>query len=666
LKKNPPNLALSLLKLFSIESEKFSILDDIIELYEEKYIQHGCSSANIWIWIQVIFSTSPFIIYSIYRSNIMFNNYLKTSFRNIKKHKLYSAINVFGLSIGLSLFILLINFVRSESSYDRFHSNIDNIYRVLYSSLGRISTATNALLAGALEDEIPEITSAFRMNGISAFVTKNNSKIRETILLTDPIFVEEMTFPLISGQASTDNFDNNSIYISRKIADNYINTSDPIGEVLTIDIGNESRDFVVKGVLEDIPSNSSLQFDILMNFEQQKNITSRDIMNYWDEFFFSTFAVLHEESDLKQLGLKLKPFISKYFTPVVNSLGTELETFSLEFQPFADYHLGTMPNGNALSPRFQRSNVLILFGLAILVLLIACINFMNLSLARVSSRFKEISVRKVFGALRNQLIKQFLLESIMLSLFGLIAGLVFHDLFRPTFSSFIGKQSPSIFPPDLQTGLILLVLTFGLGIITGIYPAFVISKYQPVEAITGKIRINKGRLFTQGLVIFQYALSIFLISLTVYMNHQLNFVKNMDLGFDHESVIVLNTGTNQATKEEGERLYTSFKSELSQNTGISDISAISFSFARGAASTTVKLEEKNTRVFYSRVDENFIKTMNIKLFCVVDPSTFLIPISLIRFRILISARANNPRDAIRIPMNEEYLIILDHLCSFPY
>jgi len=612
-KTNPPVFAKWILTRMGLYEERYSISGDFEEYFYVLLNKKNKRIASRWYWTQVIKTFPRFLHLIFYRSIAMFNNYMKISFRNIKKHKLYSSINIIGFSFGIAFFILLFNFLRIEAAYDNFHENPDDIYRVLYSYRGITHGSTSAPLGTALIEEIPEIESSFRFFGSSAPVMNGNDRINENILLADPEILNVLNFPLTVGTFDKADFDLRSIYISENMAIKYFNDQNPVGQTLTFDLGGNRVDFVVKGVLEKIPENSSLKFDILVHFEILKEIGGAADFSNWTVFDYNTMIYVNENTDKDLLKIKLRDFKNKHFPPVAASANVNIEDFDIILQPFSEYHFGSVKGNNGLEPIFNFSIMMMLFALAVLVLLMATINFTNLSLARISARLKEISIRKVLGAQKKQLIRQFVLESIMMIVFSLLAGLIIHEWMRPIFSEIMGKNVISIFAPDLLNIIFYILLVVVLGIITGSYPAYVISKYQPIEAISGKIRSSRKSRLTKSLVVFQYGISFILITVTIYMYQQMNYIVNMDLGYNHDNIVVLNTGVSSRNRMVGESLYQAFKTEIISHPNIENATVVSSLFGKGSSGTDVTIDQKTTSIFVTRIDEDFLTTMDINL-----------------------------------------------------
>jgi len=461
-------------------------------------------------------------------------NYAKTALRTIRRHKGYSLINVSGLAIGLTVCMLIVLWVSDEWSFDRFNTNAGQIYRVYRSESttqkNSSSTLTPPPMAAALKRDFPEIIKATRFGYWQRqLVTYKDKSFNEPgFRHADPDFFDMFSFPLVKGDPETVFSNPYSVILTEKTAAKYFNEEDPIGKTLTV---NNSYDVIVTGVIHNDSLNSSLEFDLLSPFEIIiKESIGEDNADNWGFNSFRTYVMLEQSASAENLNQKLTGYLKKY---------TEEDTDELALQPLTDIHLFSNL-GHDLRNRGDIKYVWIFSALAVFVLLIACVNFMNLTTARSANRVKEVGLRKVLGAERSQLIRQFFGESILIALFALWIALILLELLLPLFNTLSGKQLTSGWwnNPILSLGFIGLALV--TGILSGSYPALFLSSFQPIRIFKSTGRSSGANpLFRKVLVIFQFTLSVFLIIGTLIISRQLSYVRNIDLGFNREHIIHL-------------------------------------------------------------------------------------------------------------------------------
>jgi putative ABC transport system permease protein len=471
----------------------------------------------------------------------MFKNYLKTAWRNIQKNKLFSAINIFGLSIGMALCFIIMLYVQDELSYDRFNEKADRTYRIAFKANingGKILEG-NVMppVAAALKNEYPEVEEATRLNiNGDTKITYNNKTFKESKLaIVDSNFFSVFTLPFIKGNSKTALMEPHNIVLTKDMAHKYFNTEEPIGKLMKID--NEV--FKVTGVINNIPANSHFHFDF---FVSQSDLPyARDPS--WMHSGMFTYMVLKKGADYKKLEAKFPGMVEKYMGPQIQQkMGLSLAQFRTKgnelgfiLQPLTSIHLYSETNFE-LEPGGNASYVYIFGGIAIFMLIVACINFINLSTASVSKRAKEVGVRKVAGSGRFQLVRQFLSESMMITMLALIIAFILVQFALPVFNNISGKQLSFDIRPILAfIGLGLLV-----GFIAGIYPAFYLSSFKPIAVLKGKLTSNnKSFRLRSSLVVFQFFISVGLIISTIVVYQQMKFIQNKKLGYDKEQLITI-------------------------------------------------------------------------------------------------------------------------------
>ena len=464
----------------------------------------------------------------------LFWNYTKAALRAIRRHKGYSLINISGLAIGLTVCMLIVLWVADEWSFDRFNTNADRIYRIYRDESATKANATSALtpppMAAALKRDFPEIIRATRFGyWHRQLVTYKDKSFNEPgFRNADPDFFDMFSFPLLKGDPATAFSNPYCVILTEKTAAKYFGEEDPIGRILTV---NNSYDVTVTGVVHNKSFNSSLEFDLLAPFELLlKESIGESNADNWGFNSFGTYVMLEQSAFAENLNQKLTDFLKKY---------NEEDTDALALQPLTDIHLFSTL-GHDLDNRGDIKYVWIFGALAVFVLLIACVNFMNLTTARSANRGREVALRKVVGAGRPQLIRQFFGESILMALFGLVIALFLLEFLLPLFNTLSGKELTSAWQnnPNLLLGFIGLALM--TGIFSGIYPALFLSSFQPIRILKGTMSSSRANpVFRKALVIFQFTLSVFLIIGTLLISRQLSFMRNIDLGFNRDHIIYI-------------------------------------------------------------------------------------------------------------------------------
>lgn len=551
----------------------------------------------------------------------MFKNYIKTALRNLFQHKGYSLINISGLAIGMATCLLIFLFVQDELSYDSYNENADRIYRVAGSFRwgGRdFDIATGpAPMAKVLIDEYPEVEDAvrFRQRGSLIVQYGENSFKERRVTFADPSLFNVFTIPLLKGNPETVLSSPNTLILSRNTAEKYFRNEDPLGKTLKID---NRKDYKVTGVFEEIPDNSHFHFDIILSMSS----LAESKVQFWLSMNFQTYILLQKGADPKALETKFEAMLIKYMGPQIERfMGKSMEKLAAEgdllgeFYPqsLRDIHLHSDLTAE-LEPNSDVKYVYIFSAIALFILIIASINFMNLSTARSAGRAKEVGIRKVLGSYRKQLIRQFLTESMILSFISMVIAVILVRLALSFFNNLSGK-SLVIF--DLAGGSmlgVLILITTLTGFLAGSYPAFFISAFQPANVLKGQMRtgVKTGPL-RSGLVIFQFTASIVLIISTFVVYNQLHYIQNKKLGFNKEQVLILNNTYLLRNQTE------SFKNSMLSypqvvNATVSgylpipsdrNISAI---FPEGVASS-----KKSTSMHQWVVDHDYIKTLGMKI-----------------------------------------------------
>jgi len=562
-RNNPPKILEAFLQALLSPLDRESLLGDFNEMYDRISDESGVIRARCWYIFHIIKLMSAYAVNKIYWSAAMFRNYLKIALRNMKRHKTFSIINISGLVVGLTCFILIFLYVRYERSYDTFHENSDRIFRVTTQDPGIDTWATtSAALAPMLMDEFPEVRAATRFNPVDRFLlTKEDKSFYERGLFADEYFFDVFSFQLIGGNKKRILDNPDSIVISQRIAMKFFGNENPVGKTLNCSLG----DMEVVSVVENIPKNSHIQFDWLISFKQIKASIERGKN---PEFFwhgalnYYTYCVLKNESAKENLESKIAASMNKKYL----DFGWEDMKYTYHLQPLKSIHLQSH-----LTWEFSVNNsdkLILLFSvIAVFILGIACINSMNLSSAYAAKRMKEIGIRKVVGSQRHQIFWQFTGESLLFSTLSFLfsVGLVY--LLFPGFNRLIERSIDfgAITEGPFVLGIIAVLVVSGF--LAGFYPAAVLSSFKPAHTLKGKTGvIGRRGSFRNLLVMLQFSITIALIISSFVMFMQIRYIQEKPLGYDREHVVVMRMADPGIRKN-----FAAFKNTLLQNTKVNDI-----------------------------------------------------------------------------------------------
>lgn len=514
---------------------------------------------------QIILSENP-------TTKLMLRNYFKIAFRNLAKQRFYSFINVTGLALGVAACLLIVLYIKHELSYDRYHEKADRIYRLN----GEIKFADNhwklavcpAPLAQTIVEEYPEVETAVRFRTRGSYLVKREDATESfkeyKVVWADSTFFKIFSVPVLEGNPGAALREANSIAISEHVAQKYFKNESALGKTLILDDKINAK---VTAVFKDMPSTGHFKFDILISMTGLDEAKS---LNYLSNNF-NTYLLLKPGVDAKQFEAKLPQLVLKYIGPqAAQALGGEftMEKFKasgnkIEYtlMPVTDIHL----HSELIAELEANSNIMYiyLFGaIALFILCIACINFMNLSTARSANRAKEVGVRKVMGSLRSHLIRQFLTESIILSIGAFLIALLLAQLVLPFFNS-IAQLNLELPFKSFSFYMLLLLASSIVGVLAGLYPSFFLSAFEPVKVLKGQLALGaKSGIIRGALVVFQFAISIFLIIGTITVHRQLNFIQNKKIGFNKDQVIMIEDVYALGDQQE------TFKNEVLQNNKI--------------------------------------------------------------------------------------------------
>ncbi|MEB2778182.1 ABC transporter permease [Algoriphagus sp. D3-2-R+10] len=565
---HPPKLPLHFFRWFCHRDLRDSIEGDLIELYGERVKEIGKRKADWKFAIDVLLLFRPGIVrkmegYQPVNNYDMYKSYFKIAWRNIIHQKAYSTLNIVGLSIGMACSILIFLWVWNELNYDRFHANANQIYRITASAGDFKAAVSPAGMAGGLQAEMPEIENSVRLSKLStALFEAGEHKFEEKgLFFADSNFLEFFSYSLLQGNSNTAMNDPNGILITENMARKYFGKEEALGQYIRI---NNNENFTVTGILANGPSNSHLQFDFIIpmsalaksNYDLQNNV--------WNTFNFYTYLQFYKNigsspSDIQQLIERIDKIYKAH---------EQHAKIDFQLQPLTDIHLRSnfqidLPgHGN-----IQYVNIF--FVVAVFILLVACINFMNLATARSARRAKEVGLRKVVGAGRYQIILQFLGESLIISFLSLFVAISIVFLFLPVFNVLTEKEL-TFHLLDWKLWVSLIAIAVLTGMVSGSYPALFLSGFKPINVLKGKLKSVGGNLlFRNGLVVGQFVIAIVLLVGTAVVYRQLDFIKNRNLGFDKSNLIYMPMTGDIWGKQQA------LKATLSQNPLTADFSVIS-------------------------------------------------------------------------------------------
>ena len=534
----------------------------------------------------------------------MIRNYLVVAFRNIFRNKLFSFVNILGLAFGMCSALLIFLWVNDELQYDHFHTNADRLYRIMENQQytdGRLYTfsSTPGPMAPFIKDKFPEIEMATRFTWqVNNLFQYEDKSFQEEGRYADQDFIEMFSFTLEKGDVKTALKEKNSIVISKKLAEKYFGKDEPLGKLITM---NTKDAFTVTGVLNEIPKNSSLQFEYILPFtffwDQNKGW-----LDQWGNNNIRTYILLKEKTDADAFEAKLKDEIK---------LHDKQSNVKLFIQPFVDAYLhDEFENGKLVGGRIVY--VKIFFVVAIFVLVIACINFMNLATAQATKRAKEVGLRKVIGAVPRQLFNQFMGESFVTVSLSAVIAIIAALLLIPVFNEITGKGL-GLNLLDLRIVIIFITIVLFTAFVAGSYPALFISEFKPVQVLKGQLKSgSRASLFRKGLVVVQFSLSIILIISTAVVFRQMNFMQNRDIGFERDNLFYVWMEGDVAPK------YETVRTRLLSAPGVESVTmSTSLPIDIGNSTSGLQWEGKDPdeRILFTNIDVDyeFIQAMKMTM-----------------------------------------------------
>lgn len=603
---------------------------DLLEQFEKDVEEEGVKKAKRKLTWNTIRFFRPGIVlrnkFSPVISTLMIGNYFTVASRNILKRKLYSFINAFGLSIGIAFCLLIYLFVQDEKSFDQFHDNRKNIYRINNKGFEFMAFKNGekepyleraqlpAPLGNVMVEELSEVQAMTRYAGPAGGLLRYKEKVfSERLTGVDSSFFKMFSFRLIAGNPNKIFKNGDEVVLTKTVAEKYFGMEDPVGKLMILDLNGEHAVTVV-GVIESPPANSSLTFEVLIPLEKLPWFK-----NTWDSNFCTIFVQLQPSANLESFKKNLNALYGKY---VVDNrefrerekIPDEYRMNELHFTNLTDMHLDTKIKWEKSS---DLKYSLILGGIAILILIIACINYISLALTSSSTRKTEVGIRKVSGAMKSQLVIQFGFESMVLAFISMIIGLLLVILFLPAFNAFTNKGIILSTENWLQFSTITLLITCVIGIIAGSYPALYLSGLKPIQILTGRFTAKTNTWFSKPLMVTQFALSAFLIMSSVVMYQQMKFITTRDLGYDQHQVLFIPIHTALAEQSQGldskDRFVENFRSAVANDASVKSIAGTSIVFTYGTMTLGYKHKDEMKKASGYIVDPNYLSTLGIEL-----------------------------------------------------
>ncbi|MGN6494385.1 MAG: ABC transporter permease [Agriterribacter sp.] len=559
----------------------------------------------------------------------MFQNYFKIAWRNLLKHKMYSSIKIGGFALGIAACLLIALYIKDELSYDQSWQDSDRIYRITgeYNNNGAVLTGAHwpPPMAKALKEDFPEVEKSGRLMSSPLFYCAGSNQFRRTdaqqntyeegFTYADQDMLDILKVPMVYGKRETALATPNTIVLSKRKADKYFPGEDPVGKTIILN-NDKSRIYKIGGVMENFPSTSHIQYDFWLTMTGYQLWDGEQAG--WLSSNYYTYLLVKPGTDAGKLQAKLKLLLEKYWVPALKSEGNVeadklTQKAKLIMQPLKDVHLRSFNIDDELKKGDIRF-VWLFGGIACFIVIIACINFVNLSTAKSANRAKEVGLRKVVGSYRFDLIRQFLAESILFSILAFVIGVLLTVILLPSFNTLAGK---TLTFPWTAWWLVpfLMVAALVIGIIAGVYPSFYLSSFNPVKVLKGEVsRGTKSSLIRNGLVVFQFATSIILIIGTLVIYNQTKYILNKKIGFDKDQVLLI-----QGTHTLGEKTQ-NFKDELLKLSQVKNVSVSDYLPVAGTKRNgNTFFKEGKTKVDIGvpaqiwSVDRDYVKTMGIKI-----------------------------------------------------
>ena len=533
------------------------------------------------------------------------------AWRNLLRNKIFSAIKILGLSIGLTVCMLIFLYVKDELSYDQFHENKTQLYRIMQEihisdQPERKVGNTNRIVGETFAKEIPEVQQFVCVDQVNATVKKDNDVLAEKPLVVDDNFFSVFTFPLIKGNKSTALHDPHSVVITKNMAKKYFGTADVTGKMMQIKLDTAFENFTITAVAQNFPQNSTFKADMLIPYEFFKKYNRN---KSWMGGSLNTFLLLAGNADVKTVEKKMRAIFDKNTNEqrkrALAEQGISIKV-NLSLQNFTAIHLSAEDlSGTGMTDGSNPTYSYILTSIAVFILIVACINFINLTVAQSLRRSKEIGIRKVVGSTRQQLVKQFLVESLLVSLMAFAFAILLMQLALPFFNELANKKLGLSYLSDGYLYLGYFALLLATSFIAGFYPSFMLSSFQPVKGLYNNQKLIGRNYLRKGLVVLQFSLAIFLVIGTIAITSQLKFFKSADLGYETKNLVRIDLPPDKSS----DKIATLFKNELLNQPNIIGVAA-------GNGERTIsgaKVEGKQIEIEYCKINDQYLQTLKIPI-----------------------------------------------------
>lgn len=605
--RKSPKVLEYMLRLFTGEYDHDTLWGDFDEMYQMIFEEKGKRAANRWYLTQIIRALPSFILHTFYWRLYMLKNYLKVALRTVKRQRIYSFINILGLALGIACCLMIYLYVSYEMSYDKFYPDSSRIYRVAtdshFQSRSHVWALTPAPLGPALEEGFPQIEQAARVLFKGRGVVEKNKQLSfaDRIFYADPKVFDVFGISFLYGESSAALLRPNTMVVTQSFSRLHFGKNNPIGQTLHID----KFEYEITGIIPDPPSNTHFRYNILMNIN---DLAEDSHMTSWNHMYLYTYIKLREGLEPKDFEEQVRHVAETHTQNREGSRGVGQEYF---LQPVKNIHL----HSHLIAEMGQPGSPVYLYifsAIGLFIILLACINFMNLATARSANRAKEVGMRKVIGAHRKQLVSQFLGESLITAIISLVLSVFIAETMRPFFNALSGKKFLII--DFFQPGVIFLLIVFTLfaGLVAGSYPAFLLSAFKPVTILRGFSRAgNRSAILRKALVIFQFAVSLFLIICTFIIYRQISFMKDYPLGFEKEQKIII------PVRDDISETYENVKSEFLSHPTLQKATVSSSIPGWGIHKHYFRMSEGNSTEEHSLnhlyVDFDFLQTYKIEI-----------------------------------------------------
>jgi putative ABC transport system permease protein len=614
----PPRRLYAALRFFIRRDMKLFVLGDFEEEYHEIAEARGQKAADRWFRIH-LFRSLPRIVTdtAVWRME-MLSNYLVVALRNIKRQKVFSLINVLGLSLALTVFVWIFLFIKDEFSFDRFHTNRDSIYSIVKTDhhFENMRRKIYAIAGPAVKEYFPGVKHSVRFTHADAIVRHEDKLFQEGCDFADADFFRMFSFRLLRGDAEHVLEKESGVVLTRSLAEKYFGTQDPMGETLTVSLGQEQKDFVVSGVAEDVPDNSSIRFEMIMNMDVLTRLYGPPEWDNWEDWtLVNTFVRLDDGVSPDVIEDRMPAFLEQYYGPYIEdrksrgSWNEDGPTLTLWLQSLKDIHLHSR---GIEGSEVNRLNVsYLLAGIGLLILLIACINFTNLSIGRASTRTVEIGMRKILGAQRKNLTRQFWSESVLLVFIAMCLALAAGTVMLPLFNRLSGKNFLESHVLNVSNLGLMAVCAVLLGVIAGLYPGAVLSRIQPVTIFRGGMKLGGKNLLIRMLIVAQFTASIILVISTLTLSRQVKYIFSKDLGYERGGVVVIRT-LERRSFDINAQIFNVMESEAANLPHILNVSGCVFPLSSEIGSLKLTYNDRRLDCNFTSVHYNFFDTMGIR------------------------------------------------------